>query len=420
MRNKFFFLLILVFLCCAKMFSQTENEEKALPSLSETERGNAEENKIKQPFSWTSAGDALKYEIEISRLDEKTGLYADCYFHETTEEETELCQIYIEPLLPPGHYRSRIRVFNILGMEETELTSTDEFTVRRAFKPEVRGVSYPLYMRSVIYLDDMDNDGIIEVSGRNLFACDETRESLTFTDYALKGERKTLLPEKVISHDDERNREIRLQFDMKKLDVGIYHLFAQDASGLHSEENGASEFTVKFKKWIDLDIEAGYVFPLVLHDDTFPSYFERTLPLSAQARISLMPFKRRWGYLGLGVRASYSRLFKEYATYTIDGNLGTAHLLFVYQLPLFRRRVIAEVHGGAGLSYFHNMKFHFAHGIDSPAFNSVSLSFDAGLSAQIYINKRLYTEFGADYVLTANKDMVLGMLLPSVGIGWQF
>lgn len=380
----------------------------------------AEANEVKQPFSWTSAGDVLKYEIIIERFDESAGKYIPYYFHETSEEETEKCLIYIEPLLPVGKYHSQIKVYNILGLLEEDLTTHDEFTVRQAYKPEIRSVSYPLYMRNTLYLDDLDNDGIIEIEGRNLFLPDATNTEIVYTKYFLKGSR-TIFPSSVISHDEVKNRKIRFQFDMKKLEVGSYHMFAQDASGLHSEESSDSEFIIKFKKWLDFDVEAGYTYPYVLNGDTFPTYLgTKAYPLSCQAKMCLIPFKRNWGYLGASLRGSYSRLSYSEDIYTIDGNYGTAHLLFLYQIPMFRRRVFAELHGGAGISYFNNIVYHFPHNINSEPLNTVSLSFDAGASLMIYINKRLYTELAGDYVFTVNKDMILGELQPSAGIGWQF
>ena len=95
-------------------------------------------------------------------------------------------------------------------------------------------------------------------------------------------------------------------------------------------------------------------------------------------------------------------------------------MIFVYQLPILKRHLFLELHGGVGVTYFNNILFHFEHNITSPALNTLSLSYDAGFAAQIYLNKRLYIEIAVDYSFTTNKDMILGMLMPSVGIGWQF
>ena len=424
MHSKFFLFMIIMLIFSFKITGQGNTSDHAeLDSaslLSGTQSENAAENKITQPFEWESAGDVLKYEIKIYKIDEKTGLKNQVYFHETTEEENETCLIYLEPLLSPGHYESEIKVYNVLGILEESLTSREEFVIRRAYMPEVRSVSYPLYMRSSIYLDDLDNDGIIEVDGRNLFMPDESGKELTLTNYFLKGN-KTIYPDEVLSHDDERNRKIKFRFDMKKLDVGLYHMYAQDASGLHSEENSDSELIVKFKKWMDLDVEGGYTCPFVLHDDTLPLYLNsRAYPLSLYGKLAFMPFKHSWGYLGIGLRTSISRLERKESGYTIDGNLGNLHLLFAFQKPMLKKRLIAELHGGAGIGYFTNIVFHFPRNINSEPLNTFSLSFCAGFSSQFYINKRLYSAFALDYIFTMNKDMSLGMLEPSLSIGWQF
>ena len=412
-------LAILIFLLFP-VFAQKEETIGDL-NLESTQEENAEANEIRQPFEWVSAGDVLKYEILIERLDEKTGQTKPVFFHETTEEENQTCRIYIEPILPPGRYFSYIKVFNILGIFEKDLVTRDEFVIRKAYMPDVNSVSYPLYMRSTIYLDDLDNDGIIEVKGKNLFNVDKSKRAVTYTDYSLRAGKRILRPKEVLSHDDEKNREIKLRFDMKTLDVGKYHLFAQDASGLHSEDNSDSSLVVKFRKWMDLDIEAGYVCPIVLHDDTLPTYLDSTIyPISGQARVTFIPFKHSWGYMGMGIRSSYTRLSKEFDGYTIDGNMGTGHVLFVFQLPALRRRLFFEVHGGVGLTYFNNIVFHFPRNIESEALNTISPSFDVGGAVQYYINKRLYGEIAGDYVITINKDMILGMVMPSIGLGWQF
>lgn len=396
--------------------AQAEDTQEAISAQDET----AAANTIRQPFSWENAGDVSHYIIAFEYFDEETESFQPYLEHKTTDEETEACLLYLEPPLPPGRYRYTIRTFNILGNEETELTTTNEIAVRKAYKPVVQHLRYPLTFSSTMYLDDVDNNGIIEAEGHDLLLVKQTDEDFMYTSYQLTTGVRTLTPERVVSHD-ERNRKIQLQFDMKKLDVGVYTLIARDASGLHSEPNSDSTLTVKFKKLVDLDVEAGYTCPVILHDTTIPEYMEsKVWPLSAQGRISLMPIKHNWGYLGLGLRASYTRMAVEKDGYSINGNIGMGHVLFVYQIPMFRRHVMAELHGGVGVTYFNNFQFHFPHNINSEPLNTLSMSFDAGATAQLYINKRLYTELTADYIITVNSDMLLGILSPSIGIGWQF
>ncbi|MCR5062558.1 MAG: hypothetical protein K6A89_04675 [Treponema sp.] len=378
------------------------------------------QNEIVQPFAWENAGDVLYYEILIEKFNDESEQWEEYIYHETDEEETEECVIYLNPILSPGKYRSTIKIYNILGVLEEEMTQVAEFPVLQAFKPEIRNVTYSLYMRPLIYLDDIDNDGIIEIEGQNLFMPQTDNQYEAYTEYYLQGRAFKIRPTEIISHDD-RNRKLTFQFDMRTLDVGNYHFVAKDASGLHSDINTASELTVKFKKVVDLDVSAGYLCPVILHDDTLPTYMgSRVWPLSAQARISFMFFKRSWGYFGAGVKATATMMKHKFEYYSIDGNLFSGYGMFVYQLPMFKRRVLLDLHIGPGVTFYNNFVFHFSNNLDSPPLNTLSISANAGFSAQIYINKRLFIEPGCDYQVTFNSDSNLGIIGPFVGVGWQF
>ncbi len=377
------------------------------------------ENELRQPFRWKSAGEAFQYQITISTRNALTGLWEQCYYHETDREETDSCLIYIEPLLSPGNYRAEIKVVNILGLVQESLTSLGDFTVYQAYMPEIDSVSYPLNGRTIIYLDELDNDGVVKISGTNLFMPDSTRKQISFTDYFFKNEENTLFPEKIISHD-EQNSKVSLQFDVESLVPGVYHLYAQDASGLHSLAGRGSEFEIKARKVVDFNIEAGYTC-LFLNDRALTNYFEQTVfPLSAQARLSLFFLKRSWGYFGFGIRANYSYFTSTERTYSLDGNIGMAHFVLIYQLPMFRRRFFLELRGGVGGTYYFDIKFHFRGNVQSSPFNTISLCYDAGMSMIYYINKRLFIEALFDYAFTVNQNALMGGMLPSLGVGWQF
>ncbi len=101
----------------------------------------------------------------------------------------------------------------------------------------------------------------------------------------------------------------------------------------------------------------------------------------------------------------------------------------MYQLPVRvkiknsekRRHILTfELHGGAGLSFFNDLKFHFEHDIVSEPLNSINLNAIAGGAVQLYITNRIYTEIAADYLMAFLNDMDFGMILPSVSVGWQF
>ena len=103
-----------------------------VPTTENAQDATAQANQIRQPFSWESAGDVLKYAIKIEQFNMLSNKWETYFEHETNEEETQACIIYIEPTLPPGKYRSTIQVYNILGILEKQMTSKDEFLVRQA------------------------------------------------------------------------------------------------------------------------------------------------------------------------------------------------------------------------------------------------------------------------------------------------
>lgn len=325
-------------------------------------------------------------------------------------------------LLKPGNYRYKVITYNLIGAPEAE-SEWYEFTVYQAYQPTVTDAKASINFTSTIYLDEK-NDGIFTITGKNLFANAEDANDISFTNYALvdtklKKAVANLAP-KIIAHDDE-NKKLTVQFDMKVLDVGVYHFVATDASGLKSEDTKDNLITVKFRKWLDIDVCAGYVIPIALYDDTFKTYLNTNVfPLSSAARVTVMPFKKRYGYLGAALSASYTRIYSVFDNYYVDGNMMIAHADFVYQLPVIKSRLTVEAHTGVGVTAFSNLSFHFEHDINSDPLNSVNLSINAGGAVQLYVVKRLYVDVCVDYVQAFMTDMALGMIVPSASIGWQF
>ena len=327
-------------------------------------------------------------------------------------------------------YRFKVITYDLIGLPSVE-SEWKTFSIYKAYKPQVNDISSKVNGSSTLYLEEV-NDGIFSVSGRNLFETSKNEKNIQFTKYFVVNQndkkQNILVPE--ILNVEKNNRKIEFQMNMKDLDVGVYDFFAEDASGLKSESKNNSNFTVKFRKRMDLDLSAGYLLPVILFDDTINHYMGSNIwPLSGTVKMSFMPFKRSFGYFGVGLAGTYSRLFADFPRYKIDGNLITAHLNFVYQLPIRfriknsdqRRHAFSlELHGGVGATFFNDMQFHFPHNIDSEKLNSINLSFDVGGAVQVYITSRLYAEVGVDFVMAFMSDMQFGVLHPSVCIGWQF
>lgn len=374
---------------------------------------------IVQRLSWEYIPDILEYEVVIEQntssedqkpakeKSKKKASAKDADVQETSPfteiYRTKTPDNFLEITLKAGSYRYRVTVYNLLGKEEA-VSDWSYFDIIKAYPPEVRGV-----LPRNIFLEEI-NDGKFSLSGKNLFS-----DSI----YSLRknGKSADKYIGQLAEHDDE-NKKAVLQFDMKDLDVGTYNLTVTNPGGLSANDG---PITIRFKKMMDFDVSGGYAVPVALYDDTFKTYLNtNTFPISIAARCSFMPFKHRFGYLGLGLSATYSRIFAIYDDYTIDGNFMTGFANFVYQLPVIKNRITLEAHGGAGVVFFNDVRFKFGHDIVTDPLNSIDLAFDAGGAVQVYVLKRLYVDICADYVQAFIPDMSLGMIVPSVSVGWQF
>jgi len=369
----------------------------------------------------------LKYEVVI---EENKGEKSDWTEINRLQTQDNTTRVQIKPLLTPGFYRYKVITYNLIGIPETE-SDWFEFNIYRAYEPQVRSVEAAVTRSSTIYLDEI-NDGIFTVTGRNLFDLQEGPDDLSFTEYYVVNARKgTVAPiEPYITEFSDNNRRLKVQFLLDELDTGTYYFAATDASGLTSNLDKDSMFTIKFRKAVDFDVAAGYTCPVIVVGDRIKEYLNTTaLPLSLNAKISFMPFKRRFGYLGLGVDASYTRLLTKTEGYDLDGNYICGNAIFVYQLPIriknknaekLRHIATLELHAGGGLSMFQNTVFHFPHDINSEALNSLDFCAIAGASAQFYFTNRLYAEIGADFVMPFMGDLMMGYVKPIAAVGWQF
>ena len=407
--------------------SNLQPEEEAFEEESAEEEFSVEEKW--QILEWYEENSEFVsyYEVLIEKYDEKSETYTEINKLKTEDNSTS---IKVEPQLQPGMYRFKVITYDLIGFGTVE-SDWETFSIYKAYRPQINDISSKVNGSSTLYLEEI-NDGIFSVSGKNLFETSKNEKDIQFTKYFVVNQndkkQNILVPE--ILNVENNNRKIEFQLNMKDLDVGVYDFVAEDASGLKSESNNNSIFTVKFKKKVDFDLSAGYVLPVILFDDTINHYMGSNLwPLSGTFRMSFMPFKRSFGYFGVGLAGTYSRLFAEFPQYKIDGNLITAHLNFVYQLPIRfriknseqrRHALTLEVHGGVGATFFNDVRFHFPHDINSKPLNSINLSFDVGGAVQVYITSRLYAEVGVDFVMAFMSDMQFGVLHPSVCIGWQF
>lgn len=389
MENKSFIkflVLTILFLFSNLVFAQTDESSSF---VYENEKGDLF---ISQKLFWEKDEAVSSFVFELEKRNDR-GEYKQIVLENTTDN-------FIELNLEPGVYRYRIGTYNFLNkLENTNYW--EHFEIKKAIEPKITGVT-----PKQIFLDEQ-NDGIYTVNGRN-FSKDSIIE-FSYEDGKMDG---------TVTDFSENGEQFKFIVDMNQLNPGNYKFKITNEGGLYTEEEN---ITVKFKKLMDFDLFAGYVFPIVVLDDTIQTYFEKfTFPISAMAGFSFIPVKKAFGYFGAGILASYSRLDIQKENYKLGGNLLSAHLNFVYQKPIIRGRLTVDVHAGAGIGMFQGFSFHFNNGIDTEPLNAMGISVDGGLGLQFYITKRLYTEVRGNVSCGFFKDIILFSVNPAAFIGWQF
>ncbi len=348
-----------------------------------------------QAIKWEEVRYCPYYDVTIQRLGKK-----DTW---STVREDRVTTPQIEVRLAPGEYRYRLVVYDVL--ERPALTSEwFPFTVIRALQPKIDDVS-----PDAVYFEE-DNSDFFTVEGDNLLAA----STVTFVSTD-EGNREYTL---TIVESDPDGETLRVTFPIDSIDTGSYALRVDNPGGL----SGSSEPVVfKFIKPMDLDVSIGYMPTVVLWDGTIDKYFESSfIPIGVIAKATFIPYKRSFGYFGVGLFASGSRVSNEAEFYDLTMNWAMAHLVFVYQRSLIKNKLMFACHIGPGYTVFHNLEFAFNNGVTSPAFSPSSFSGLAGLSLHYYFKKRMYADLSGDCTYVFMKDMQVFSLHPSLSIGWQF
>ncbi len=347
-----------------------------------------------QTLSWPASENALRYEVVIEKQ-EDDGTWVSESTYETPEGISE-----VEVSLFAGSYRYKVFVYNFLDLLEAE-SDWFEFDVFKAIQPHIADLTPGL-----IYLDEVQT-GIFNFNGTDAF-----ENTLFYLE--LPNEPSRTVFGEVIEQDDDN---YRVQFDMRRIDVGEYSFNAENPGGLKSV---IEPFSVRFLKPYDLDVTFGYNVLYTFSGD-IPLYFgEEFYPFGLHAKVTYIPLKRNWGQIGAEFSAHWFFMTNSFDVYDVSSHVLPTTLNFVYQLPIIKKRLILDTHVGVGATFLLNTKFTFNSGVESPSEYTLGLAASGGLAIQYYILNRLYIELGTDYIATFYEGTFFHFVAPSISVGWQF
>ena len=157
-----------------------ETDENSLQDAEESAEKSAEEKW--QYLEWEEENPefVLNYEVVIEALEEKKGTYTEINRLQT---ETNTTYIQVKPLLPPGNYRYKVITYNLIGIAEVE-SDWFEFRIFKAFQPEISNISATVNHSSTLFLEEINN-GIFNITGKNLFEEPQSKTDISFTTDAL-------------------------------------------------------------------------------------------------------------------------------------------------------------------------------------------------------------------------------------------
>lgn len=385
-----------------------ESQLDTVSSLSEDQK------EIVQNFSWDDVEYISKYSFIIEMFDEKTNEYLQF------NEPIDTIENKVSLILPYGKYRYKIEVYNILELFEYE-TEWYYTEIIQTYQPELRDVT-----PRVIYLDE-EQDGLFTLSGSQLRP-DTIFELINARSFGNQKIQASLIEE------DDRFRRVRIKIDPTLFDSGTYKFKVTNNGGLNDT---FSTIKIQYKKVVDFNVSVGFSPVFILFDDLLSSYLNNNkfFPFFGNIRLTFIPIKKRVGYFGVSLFASYGTIgtslipssdnsFFAQNNYKITSGFLNSHLDFTYQKFLYKRKLVLDLHIGVGIMGFMNMKFKFTHDYESTPYNALNLTANGGLSLQYYILKRLYLECGCDFTYTFtqifNKSKLnLGFIQPTLQVGWQ-
>jgi hypothetical protein len=350
-----------------------------------------EDGHFVQLLKWEPQESVLYYEVEVEK---QTGETWEGALKEQTEEP------FFEFSLAPGTYRYRARAYDFL--ERPGLASDwIQFAIFPALQPELFRFSPDRF-----YLDE-DPAWVITLSGRNLV------EGLEVFLEDSQGNR--ILPDTVTVGPP--GNEARLSFNYEQLDTGVYAIHVTNPGGLSA---GIQNFGIVFRKPVDINLAAGYrpLVPLYGHINQLvgAAFF----PIGAYSRLSIIPIKQRWGYVGLELEPSWSRILAAGDIYDIEAQLPGAAIYGLYRLWLAKRTLALDVRIGGGLYAFLDYHVAFARG-SADSITVLAPALAAGAALQWLVKRPFFVEAGftVSHFLTVD-DPSPGYLTPFAGLGWQF
>jgi hypothetical protein len=356
-----------------------------------------EKAEIIQRINWEKEDDVLKYEFIIEKKEGDT--FTQVFDGSTEETELEIS-------LPPGEYRYRVLVYDLLGRQRPA-PEWSRLIVLPALQPEITSVNPP-------FIDISSLNTTITLGGKNLVQDAE----VYFTPAEGGGESLAdfLLQSTPLSKDnyhvDNSETIARLELNDIPFEKGFYDIIIKNPGGLFTvwrnyritdgkEDVFESESDAKF----EITTGAAYTMLIPISGSFNEFTGNKASPTGVSARFGMNTKNKPYGIFGAELAVFWHYLVSGADSPVMSGHFADIQLNILYQIRILNQRAAVSARIGGGLSYFFDLRFSEAFANEFIV-NERSLIPVGSLSLSFswFLTRHLFLDICAEYTRIFSTD----------------
>jgi hypothetical protein len=353
-----------------------------------------EKTEIIQRINWEKEDDVLKYELII----EKNGGGSFTRFLDNTTEENG-----VEISLPPGEYRYRVLVYDLLG-RQSPAPEWSRLNVLPALKPEIISISPQ-------FIDLADSNTTINLSGNNFSPNAEVY--FIPAESGDKSQRDVLSQAVPVDKADYSAMDTSAQLKLAGLPLvkGFYDIVIKNPGGLFSvwrnyKITDGVEYITEKKPAAHFQISTGAAYTMLIPvSGSFNDSIKGNIsPAGASARFGINRPLKSYGIFGIELAAYWHSLTASQNSPIISGNFTDVQINILYQIKMLNQRIGINARIGGGLAYFFDLQFSEVYSDEFQINESLMPIGAASLSVSWFFYKTFFVDIGVEYVHIFSSD----------------
>jgi hypothetical protein len=354
-----------------------------------------EKTEIIQRINWEKENDVLKYELVIEKND---GGGFTKVLDNTTEEDG------VEISLPPGEYRYRVIVYDMLG-RQSPAPEWSRLNVLPALQPEIISINPQ-------FIDIADSNTTINLNGNNFSPNAEV--------YFIPAEGGEKSRQDILSQSSPLNKSdysamdtggAQLKLAGLQLAKGFYDIVIKNPGGLFTVWRNykiidGAEYILKEKPAAHLKISTGAAYTMLIPvSGSFNDSTKGNIsPAGASARLGINTPPKSYGIFGVELAAYWHSLTSSQDAFIVSGNLTDAQINILYQIKILNQRIGVNARIGGGLAYFFDLQFSDVYSDEFQINESLMPIGAASLSFSWFFYKNFFIDIGVEYLHIFSSD----------------